>query len=235
MWIYQKQLEYPVNITKPDVKMAKLLMAQYGGPDSELGAALRYLTQRYSMPSDRVRATLTDIGTEELAHWEMIAAMVHQCMQGASCEELTAAGLDGYYIMHNHGVYPCDPNGVPFTAAYIQCTGDPVADLVEDMAAEQKARVTYEHLMNMTDNSQINTTVEYSLKIGSSTKRTDVAAFNDCVERQNNILWIIESKQKDDFVKCIELKGVSKKCNNYFFSNQGLAISRVDRWRVSNV
>lgn len=155
MWIYEKRLEYPVRITKPDVRMAKLLMAQYGGPDSELGAALRYLTQRYSMPDDRVRATLTDIGTEEMAHWEMIASMIHQCMRGASCEELTAAGLDGYYVLHNHGVFPADPNGIPFSSAYIQCTGDPIADLVEDMAAEQKARATYEHLMNMTNNEQI--------------------------------------------------------------------------------
>ncbi len=155
MWIYEKRLEYPVHITKPDPRMAKLLMAQYGGPDSELGAGLRYLTQRYSMPDDRIRATLTDIGTEEIAHWEMIATMITQCMQGATLEELSAAGLDGYYTMHGSGVYPADPNGVPFTTAYIACTGDPIADLSEDMAAEQKARATYEHLMNMTTNSQI--------------------------------------------------------------------------------
>ena len=155
MWIYEKRLEYPVRITKPDPRMAKLLMAQYGGPDSELGAGLRYLTQRYSMPDDRIRATLTDIGTEEIAHWEMIATMITQCMQGASFEELTAAGLDGYYTMHGNGVFPADPNGVPFTSSYIACTGDPIADLSEDMAAEQKARATYEHLMNMTNNSQI--------------------------------------------------------------------------------
>ena len=155
MWIYEKRLEYPVRITRPDPKMAKLLMAQYGGPDSELGAGLRYLTQRYSMPDDRIRATLTDIGTEEIAHWEMIATMITQCMQGASLEELSAAGLDGYYTMHGTGVFPADPNGVPFTSAYIACTGDPIADLSEDMAAEQKARATYEHLMNMTSNSQI--------------------------------------------------------------------------------
>ena len=155
MWIYEKRLEYPVRTTKPDPRMAKLLMAQYGGPDSELGAGLRYLTQRYSMPDDRIRATLTDIGTEEIAHWEMIATMITQCMQGASLEELTVAGLDGYYVMHSNGVFPADPNGVPFTTAYIACTGDPIADLSEDMAAEQKARATYEHLMNMTNNSQI--------------------------------------------------------------------------------
>ena len=107
------------------------------------------------MPDDRVRATLTDIGTEEMAHWEMIATMIHQCMQGATLEELIAAGLDGYYVMHSNGIFPADPNGVPFTSAYIACTGDPIADLSEDMAAEQKARATYEHLMNMTTNSQI--------------------------------------------------------------------------------
>ena len=155
MWIYEKRLEYPVNITKPDLRMAKLLMALYGGPDSELGAALRYLTQRYSMPDDRVKATLTDIGTEELAHYEMIGTMIRQCMQGATCAELDQAGLAGYYVMHNHGVFPVDPNGVPFTTAYIQCTGDPLADITEDMGAEQKARATYEHLMNMTGNEQI--------------------------------------------------------------------------------
>ena len=109
MWIYEKRLEYPVNITKPDLKMAKLLMAQYGGPDSELGASLRYLTQRFSMPDDRVRATLNDIGTEEMAHWEMIGTMIHQCMTGATCEELRAAGLDGYYVIHSHGVVPGRP------------------------------------------------------------------------------------------------------------------------------
>ena len=107
------------------------------------------------MPDDRVKATLTDIGTEELAHWEMLGAMIHQCMAGASCQELTEAGLAGYYTMHNHGVYPADPNGVPYTTAFIQVTGDPITDLVEDMAAEQKARTTYEHLMDMTTNPEI--------------------------------------------------------------------------------
>ncbi len=155
MWIYEKKLQYPVKITCPDVRMAKLLMAQYGGPDSELAAGLRYLTQRFSMPNNCCRATVNDIGTEELAHWEMIGTMIYQCMRGASMAELTAAGLAGYYTMHNHGVYPVNPDGVPFTASYVQCTGDPIADLTEDMAAEQKARATYEHLMNMTDNPDI--------------------------------------------------------------------------------
>ena len=132
--------------------MIKNLIFDFGGVLVDYN---RYLTQRYSMPDDRIRATLTDIGTEEIAHWEMIATMITQCMQGASLEELSAAGLDGYYTMHGTGVFPADPNGVPFTSAYIACTGDPIADLSEDMAAEQKARATYEHLMNMTNNSQI--------------------------------------------------------------------------------
>ena len=152
MWIYQKKLEFPVNIKNPDLRMAKYLMAQYGGPDSELGAGCRYLTQRFSMPDDRVRATLNDIGTEELAHWEMIGVMILQSMRGASLAELENAGLLGYYTLHNHGVFPADPNGVPFSASYIECTGDPIADITFDMAAEQGARATYEHLMNMTDN-----------------------------------------------------------------------------------
>ena len=152
MWIYQKKLEFPVNIKNPDLRMAKYLMAQYGGPDSELGAGCRYLTQRFSMPDDRVRATLNDIGTEELAHWEMIGVMILQSMRGASLAELENTGLLGYYTLHNHGVFPADPNGVPFSASYIECTGDPIADITFDMAAEQGARATYEHLMNLTDN-----------------------------------------------------------------------------------
>ena len=135
MWIYQKKLQFPVMIKDPDLNIAKALMAQYGGPDSELGAGVRYLTQRFAAPDDRVRATLNDIGTEEIAHWEMIGAMIHQ-------------------TMHGRGVYPADPNGVPFTASYIQSTGDPITDIWEDMAAEQKARTTYEHIMNQTDCEQ---------------------------------------------------------------------------------
>ncbi|MBO4383997.1 MAG: manganese catalase family protein [Clostridia bacterium] len=142
MWIYQKKLEFPINITNPDLKVAKALMAQYGGPDSELGAGMRYLTQRFSMPDDRIRATLNDIGTEEIAHWEMIGTMIHQTMENASLSDLEAAGLLGYYTMHGKAVYPADPNGVPFTASYIQATGDPLADIAEDMAAEGAAWIS---------------------------------------------------------------------------------------------
>ncbi len=154
MWIYQKKLEFPINIKDPDLNIAKALMAQYGGPDSELSAGMRYLTQRFAAPDDRVRAALNDIGTEEIAHWEMIGTMIHQSVENASLSQLQAAGLAGYYTMHGRGVYPADPNGVPFTASYIQSTGDPITDIWEDMAAEQKARTTYEHIMNLTDCEQ---------------------------------------------------------------------------------
>ncbi|MBQ1893206.1 MAG: manganese catalase family protein [Clostridia bacterium] len=154
MWIYQKKLEFPVRISNPDLTVAKALMAQYGGPDSELSAGMRYLTQRFTAPDDRIRATLNDIGTEEIAHWEMIGTMILQSMENASLQELERAGLIGHYAMHGRAVYPSDPNGVPFTASYIQSTGDPIADIAEDMAAEQKARATYEHVMDLTDNEQ---------------------------------------------------------------------------------
>lgn len=122
---------------------------------TELAAGCRYLTQRFSMPDNRVKATCNDIGTEELAHWEMIGTMIHQCMRDASLKDIEAAGLMGYYTMHSRGVYPADPNGVPFTTAYIQCTGDPIADIMENLAAEQKARATYEHLMSFTDDPEL--------------------------------------------------------------------------------
>ena len=155
MWFYEKKLEYPVNIKKKDLRMAKALLAQYGGPDGEFTAAMRYLNQRYTMPDERGYALLNDIGTEELAHVEMIATMVNQLMKDASLKELMEAGLTGQYVQHDHALYPTDANGVPFTAAYFQTTGNWNADLSEDMAAEQKARVTYEHLMDLTDDPDL--------------------------------------------------------------------------------
>ena len=155
MWLYEKKLEYPVNIRKKDLKMARLLLEQYGGSDGEFAASMRYLNQRYTMPDEKGYALLNDIGTEELAHVEMIATMVTQLMKGASVEELEKAGLTGQYVQHDHAIFPVDANGVPFTSAYIQTTGDWNADLTEDMAAEQKARVTYEHLMTMTNDPDL--------------------------------------------------------------------------------
>lgn len=155
MWYYVKTLEHPVNLKSTDIRMAKLLVTQYGGPDGELAAALRYLNQRYSMPTNKAKALLTDIGTEELAHVEIMATMVHQIMENASIDEITAAGLDGHYADHGKGLFYTDATGNPFTSTYIQCKGDIITDLTEDMAAEQKARTTYEWLMNLTDDIEI--------------------------------------------------------------------------------
>lgn len=155
MWIYEKKLEYPVNIKSKDIGMAKYLFAQYGGPDGELSASIRYLSQRYTMPTGKSKALLTDIGTEELAHVEIIASMIYQLTKDATPEELRAAGLGAAYTEHGKAIYPADANGIPWTAAYIQATADPVTDLTEDMAAEQKARTVYEHLMKLTDDADV--------------------------------------------------------------------------------
>lgn len=155
MWKYVKTLEYPVNIKNKDLRMAKYLTTQYGGANGELGAALRYLNQRYTMPDDKGKAVLTDIGTEELAHVEMISAMAYQLMKDATVEELKAAGLGSHYAEHGNAIFPTDANGVPFTAAYIATTGDPLADITEDLAAEQKARAVYENLMNLTSDPDV--------------------------------------------------------------------------------
>ena len=154
MFKYEKILPYPVNIKNKDLRMAKYLITQYGGPNGELGAALRYLNQRYTMPDDKGKALLTDIGTEELGHVEMICAMVSQLLKGASLQELKNAGLDSNYAEHGYGIYPTDSNGVPFKADFAT-TGDPVADLAEDMAAEEKARATYENLIDLTNDPDL--------------------------------------------------------------------------------
>ena len=155
MFKYEKMLEYPINIKKKDLKMAKLLVAQFGGPDGELGAALRYLSQRFSMPEERGKALLTDIGTEELGHVEMICTMINGLIKDATIEEIKNAGLSSWYTQHNKGIYPMDANGVPFTSAYIASTGNPIVDLQEDLAAEEKARATYENLMDLTQDESI--------------------------------------------------------------------------------
>lgn len=155
MFSYNKRLQYPVNIKKKDLRMAKYLVTQYGGSNGELAAALRYLNQRYTMPDNKGKALLTDIGTEELAHVEMISTMVYQLMKDATLEEIRDAGLDSFYAEHNRALYPTDANGVPFTATYFATTGDPLADISEDMAAEQKARAIYENLIDLTTDPDV--------------------------------------------------------------------------------
>ena len=155
MWCYEKRLQYPVNIKKKNLRMAKLLVTQYGGSQGELGAALRYLNQRYTMPDDLGKALLTDIGTEELAHVEMLQTMINQLVADATIEEIKEAGLDAHYAEHKKGLYPTDANGVPFSVNYISTTGDVIADLHEDLAAEQKARAVYENLIDLCDDPDI--------------------------------------------------------------------------------
>ena len=155
MFKYSKVLQYPINITKKDLRMAKYLVSQYGGANGELGAALRYLNQRFSMPDDRGKALLTDIGTEELGHVEMLEAMIYQLLKDATLEELKEAGLDSHYAEHAKALFPTDANGVPFTTSYFATTGDSLADIAEDMAAEQKARAVYENLIDLTDDPDV--------------------------------------------------------------------------------
>ena len=143
MWTYEKKLQFPVNIKNPDPSFAKIVISQVGGPDGELSASMRYLNQRYAMPYDRVRAMLTDIGTEELAHLEMVAAIVYQLTRNLSMEEIKASGFDVYYVDHTTGVWPQAASGAPFTSSYFQSKGDPIADLVEDMAAEQMILISF--------------------------------------------------------------------------------------------
>ena len=155
MWAYEKRLQYPVSIKRKNLRLAKYLITQYGGSNGEMAAALRYLNQRYTMPDNRGKALLTDIGTEELAHIEIICTMIYQLMKGATIEEIKAAGLDTHYAEHDSALYPTDSNGVPFTVTYFATTGDPLADLSENMAAEQKARAVYENLLDLTDDPDV--------------------------------------------------------------------------------
>ncbi len=155
MWIYEKKLEYPVKIKNTNPALAKLILTQYGGPDGEIGASLRYLSQRFTMLTPQAKATLNDIGTEELAHLEIVGAIVHQLTRDMTEEELKKSGLDAYYVDHGKGIYPANAAGNPFTAAYIQSTGNPVVDLYEDMAAEEKARKTYEYIMKFIDDPDV--------------------------------------------------------------------------------
>ena len=155
MWNYEKMLQFPVNIKRPNAKAAQVIISQYGGPDGELGASLRYLSQKFAMPNRRVAGLLNDIGTEELAHLEMIGAIVHQLTRNLSIEEIQRCGFDTYFVDHTVGVFPQAANGSAFTAAYLQSKGDPITDLHEDMAAEQKARTTYDNILQLVDDPDV--------------------------------------------------------------------------------
>ena len=155
MFVYEKKLQYPVNIKTPNPKLAALIITQYGGPDGELGASLRYLSQRFTMPDNVTKGILNDIGSEELGHLEMIGAIVYQLTKNLTAEEAKKQGFGDYYVDHSTAVYPVNASGVPFTASYLQSTGDVIVDLNEDLAAEQKARTTYDNILKLCDDPDV--------------------------------------------------------------------------------
>ncbi len=161
MWVYERKLQYPVKIKNTNPKLAGVIISQLGGPDGELAAATRYLNQRYSAKDGNVIGILTDIGSEELGHAEMIAAIVHQLTRNLTPAEIKAGGFDKYFVDHTLGTYPASADGVPFTTAYIGIKGDPVADLNEDLAAEQKARVTYDNILRLSDDPDVNDVIKF--------------------------------------------------------------------------
>lgn len=161
MFVYEKKLQYPVKIKNPNPALAKFIISQYGGPDGELGASLRYLSQRYSMPYPELKGLLTDIGTEELGHLEMIGAIVHQLTREMSVEEIKKAGFDTYFVDRTAGVYPTAASGFPWSAASMAVKGDVIADLNEDLAAEQKARVTYDNILRLSDDPDVNNVIRF--------------------------------------------------------------------------
>ena len=161
MWIYEKKLQYPVKIANPNPRLAGLIIEALGGADGELGAATRYLNQRYSMPCGKIIGTLTDIGSEELGHAEMVAAIVHQLTRNLTDEELRAGGFDKYFVQHGTGIYPCSASGVPFSAATLQSKGDAMTDLMEDLAAEQKARTMYDAILRLSDDPDVNDVIKF--------------------------------------------------------------------------
>ena len=161
MWIYEKKLQYPVKIARPNARLASFIIDALGGPDGELGAATRYLNQRFSMPSGKIIGTLTDIGSEELGHAEMVGSIIYQLTRNLTPDEIKAGGFDKYYIGHGTGVFPCAASGEPFNATAISSKGDAISDLNEDLAAEQKARVTYDNILRLSDDPDVNDVIKF--------------------------------------------------------------------------
>jgi len=161
MFVYEKKLQYPVKIKSTNPALAKFIISQYGGPDGELGASIRYLSQRYTMPCPELKGLLTDIGTEELGHLEMVGTIVHQLTRNMTPEEIKKAGYEGYFVDHTAGVYPTAASGTPWSAGGVGVKGDVIADLTDDMAAEQKARVTYDNILRLCDDPDVNDVIRF--------------------------------------------------------------------------
>lgn len=192
MWIYEKKLQFPVNIKKADARAAGIIISQLGGPDGEMGAALRYLSQRYTMPYPEIQALLTDIGTEELAHVEIISAILFQLTDGLTMNDIKESGFDKYFVDHTVGIYPQSAAGVPFNAGALQSKGDPIADLTEDMAAEQKARVTYDNILQLVDDEEVKKPIRFL-------REREVVHY----QRFAEALEIVKSKlDKENYYQC---------------------------------
>jgi cotJC protein len=161
MWQYEKKLQYPVKIKTPNPAAAKVIISQFGGPDGELGAAMRYLSQRYVAPCPEVKAILNDVGTEELGHMEMVCAVIYQLTKNLTPKEIKASGFDTYFVDHTTGLYPIAASGTPFSAEVFQSTGDPIADLTEDLAAEQKARLSYDNILRLVDDPDVRDVIKF--------------------------------------------------------------------------
>lgn len=208
MFAYEKKLQYPVNIKTPNPAMAKIIITQLGGPDGELGASLRYLNQRFAMPYDEVKASLTDIGTEELGHMEMISAIVYQLTRNLSMKEIKESGFDTYFVDHTTGIYPVAASGMPFTATYFQSKGDVITDLTEDMAAEQKARTTYDNILRLADDYDVKDAIRFLRQ----REIVHFQRFGECLRiTQDNL----NAKNFYAFNPAFDKKSVRKFCKKY--------------------
>lgn len=203
MWSYEKRLEFPVNIKEPNAKLAQVIISQYGGPDGEMGASMRYLSQRYSIPYREVAGLLTDIGTEELAHLEMVAAIVHQLTRNLSMEEIEKSGFAPYYVDHTVGVWPQSAGGFPFSASQFQVTGDPITDLTEDLAAEQKARTTYDNILRLIKEPDVCEPIKFlRMREVVHFQRFGEANREDCSKQTHTKQSRVRGGRSSDYGKC---------------------------------
>jgi len=208
MWNYERRLQYPVKITRCNPQIAQVIMSQYGGPDGEIGASLRYLSQRYAMPYRDVAGILTDIGTEELAHMEIVAAIVHQLTKDLTPDEIVASGFDKYYVDHTVGIWPQAAGGAPYSATMFQSKGDPITDLHEDMAAEQKARVTYDNILRLVKDPEVCDPIRFL-------REREVVHYQRFGEGLRKVTDQLNSKNFYAFNPAFDVKtcGCNKQCN----------------------
>ena len=207
MWNYEKRLEYPIKIKQNNPELAKVIITQYGGPNGELGASMRYLSQRFAMPYKEVCGVLTDIGTEELAHLEMVSTIVHQLTSNLTPEQIVAGGFDQYYVDHTTGVWPQAASGEPFSASMFQSVGDPITDLSEDLAAEQKARTTYDNLLRLIKDPDVRDPIAFL-------RQREIVHFQRFGEALRLVQERLDSKNFYAFNPAFDCKGASSSINS---------------------